>query len=244
MRKKFIYIGLLILFIALVIFIALIIESPFSGAISKIVTTYNLSAGSGGFYDVPLSTSNSIRSMIYVALNGSANVYLFNTSTFAAWSSRVQGNASADGLASARSLGTGIGSLIESNVNISQITLTDNLSATKVNGSVAGFGGFNGTAYVVIDNTKGSRSSNGVVRGVIVYLGLTQSNLGTYESIGAEVLVAGIAEIALGIAGIVLIVYGVMKKAPEAAEYPGGAKGAASKEYIDSLYKNVGKKKK
>lgn len=252
MRKKFIYIGLILLAIAVVVFLAFVLVSPFSGAVSKIITTYNVSASSGGFYYVPVVTSNSIRSLIYVALNSSANIYLFNTSTFQAWSSRMQGNATASGLAYARTLGPGSGALIESNVNVSQILLAENLSSAKLNGSVAGLSGFNSTAYVVIDNTNGSRSRNTSVRGVVLYFGLTQSNFSMYEGIGLEALAVGLAEIALVIAGIVLVIYGAIKKDPnieteagaEKSAARGAAKGETSKEYIDSLYKNVGRRKK
>jgi hypothetical protein len=245
MRKKFVYIGLILLVIAVVMFIIFVITSPFSGVLSKITTMYNVSVSSGSFYDVPLSTTNALRGLVFVKLfNGSANVYLFNASTFQAWNSKVQGNATASGIASARTLGPGIGALIASNVNVSQITLTENLSATKANASVVGFSGFNGTAYLVIDNTEGSASSNTIVKGAVLYLALTQSNLSMYEGIGAEVLIIGIVEIALIIAGLVLVIYGAMKKDSDAVPGTIDAKGEASKEYIDSLYKNVDKKKK
>ena len=252
MRKKFIYIGLLLLAIAVVAFFVFVIASPFSSAISKIVTTYNVSVSSDGFYYVPVSVSNSIRSIIYVALNGSTNVYLFNASTFHTWSSKIQSNSTASGLAEARLLGTGIGSLIEHDVNVSQILLTDNLSTSNITETTTGFSGFNGTAYVVIDNTRGSRSNSTAVKGAVLYFGLTPSNLGLYQGVGFEVLGAGIFEIALIIAGLVLIIYGALKKDPNietgamgaAGKANDAAKGGPSKEYIDSLYKGVDKKKK
>jgi hypothetical protein len=248
MRKKFVYIGLLIFIIAAVVFFTLSTTTIFGNAFSKGVVVVNTTAESGGFSYAPVATGgNAILITVYTVLSGRANVYLFNSSAFNSWSGYMHSNSPGSGLAYARRLGTAGSSVVENDVSSSELLLTENLSSTGQNGSVVALGGFNGTAYLVIDNTKGSNSSNESVIGVVSYLRVTPSNLSLYRSISMEAGVISLSDLALGIAGIALIVYGIFKREPgiEAAMHGKGAeKEQISKEYIDTLYKDVDKKGK
>ena len=244
MRKKFIYIGLALLAIAVVIFFALGSVSLF-GSISKGLVTTNVTVTSGGFADVPVTTANASLVVLYVATNGNANIYLFNASTFNSWNVSMHGNGPADGLAYATALGTNSSRVIESNVMISELLLMENLSAANQNNSILDIGRFGGIAYLVIDNSMGSPSYNTPIRGVVSYMRLTSDTIGAYKSTIIEAAVIVGADFVLGLAGIILIIYGLLRKAPGAGT-EASVKGAEpmSKEYIDELYKNVDRKKR
>ena len=246
MRKKIVYIGILLFILAVAVFIAYtyIGSSVFSNAVTKVLTTSNLTISAGSFSYAQVSTANSTGDLIVAFSSGKVNMYLFNFSTFSAWSGYIRSNTSASGISYARSIASN-GSVVENNVNASEFLLTGNLSLSRPNVSVRNIRYFNGTAYVVMDNTKGSDSYDSTLRAVVSYFGLTQANIGAYASIGTEAAILIAAIIALGIAAIILIVYGLMKSEPGSAfgtGLRGGGREQASKGYIDELYKNVGKK--
>ncbi len=240
MRKKIFYIGIAIFVIALILFF--VSGTLYSSTLSRVIITKNLTVNSGGFAFAPVGTGDASLVAVYAASTNNTNVYLFNSSAFGLWSSHMTGNYTASGLAFARTLGTSNTAVINENTSGSQIILTQGPSDLGINGSVIGLDQFNGTAYVVIDNSKGSYSSNTALKAVVSYFKMTSANLNTYEEIAITELVV----ILVGIAGIILAVYGAIKKPPSPAAEP-GAKSAAgdpsSKEYIDSLYKNVDKSK-
>jgi hypothetical protein len=245
MRKKFIYIGLALLAIAAIIFFALGSISLFGGILSKGLTTSNVTVASGGFSYVPVTTVNASLIVLYTATNGKANIYLFNTSAFYSWSNRMHGNSSSSGLAYATALGTNSSRAIDSNVEVSELLLTKNTSTADQNSSILSIDNFGDTAYVVIDNSMGSTSYNTSIRAVVSYLRLTSDTLGAYNSTIIEAVVIVGADFILGVAGIILIIYGFLRRAPDSGTEAVG-KGAEpmSKEYINALYKNVDKKKR
>jgi hypothetical protein len=244
MQKKILYSGLLLLAVAVILFFVIGVGMPFKDILTKSLTTTNVTISSSGFSYVPIATSNAMMIAIYMVIGGNANIYLLNESAFYEWSSNMHGNSSANGLALVRQIAIGNKSIIISNSNSSQILLTQNTSAINSNESIAGLSSFNGTAYVVIDNSNGSESRNMTLKAVVSYFKLTQSSLNTYKGMGMQILIATGIDIILVIAGIVLLVYGALKKSQNEIAIGGkqAEEAAVSKEYIDALYKKVGKK--
>lgn len=241
MRKKIFYIGILIFAIAAVLFF--VSGALYSNALARVLTTTNLTVSSGGFSFAAVQTGNSSLVAVYAVASNRTNMYLFNASAFNAWRNYISGAHLQSGLAYAQALGTPGTSFIDSNTLSSQFILTTNQSELGANSSVIGLSQFNGTAYLVIDNTNGSNSYNTSLKGVVSYFKMTSANLDIYNKIA----ITELAIIVLGIAGIITTIYGAIKKAPDSAAVT-AAKGSAeepvSKEYIDSLYKNVGKGRK
>lgn len=189
MRKNVLYLGILLFVIAIVAFA--IWHSLFLNAASKVLpplenhTLTNLTTGVGEFTYLNVPTGNdTIDTLIFGGLTGRANVYLFDSKTFYTWAGDVAlNNVSARGLAYARDIATTNASVVESNVtkfaflivgnqtypkpNMSKIYVpSHNLTAYVVNG------GTNMAEYVVIDNTKGSASSNTMVQSSVFRVGL------------------------------------------------------------------------
>jgi len=189
-----------------------------------------------------VETGNTSLVALYSISSGKANIYLFNASAFHLWSSHMDGNSSFSGLAYARNISTNGSSVINNNTTTSQIIITTNQSTSDANSSIIGLNQFNGTAYLVIDNTKGSYSYNTTLNGVVSYFKLTAANYNMYN----DIAITELAIILLGVAGLIITVYGALKKPPTTESEAGmGASAAepASKEYINSLYKSVGKGK-
>jgi hypothetical protein len=242
-RKKIFYIGISVFAIALILFFVSV--SLYSHALSRVPIISNLTISRGGFSFAQVETGNTSLVALYAISSGKANIYLFNASTFHLWSSHMNSNSSFSGLAYARSISTSGTSVINNNTNTSQIIITTNQSTSDANSSVIGLNQFNGTAYLVIDNTKGSYSYNTTLN--VSYFKLTAANYSMYNNIA----ITELAIILLGVAGLIITVYGALKK-PQTTESEAGTGASAgepvSKEYINSLYKNVdkgkGKKKK
>jgi predicted Co/Zn/Cd cation transporter (cation efflux family) len=96
--------------------------------------------------------------------------------------------------------------------------------------------------YVVIDNTPGSNSSKISVDGVITYIPLQLSSLVIYE-------VPMILALVVGVAGLIVIIYGLVKKGGQDllnAMQPndGMAREQRDKEYLEQIYKGVDSDKK
>ena len=236
MRKKIFYIGISVFAIALILFF--VSGSLYSHALSKVLITSNLTISSGGFSNATVETGNTSLVALYAISSGKANIYLFNASTFHLWSSHMNGNSSFSGLAYARSISTSGTSVINSNTTTSQIIITTNQSTPAANSSIIGLNQFNGSAYLVIDNTKGSYSYNTTLNGVVSYFKLTAANYSIYNNIA----ITELAIILLGVAGLIITVYGALKKPPiteSEADAEASAGEPVSKEYINSLYKNV-----
>jgi hypothetical protein len=170
-------------------------------------------------------------------LSGTVNIYIFNTSNFDLWQRHVAGNTSVNGLRYAQALYHGNSSFIYANT---PLIIWKNASSVLPKSGL-----YNNSIYVAIDNTNGSASSNRTVDARVVYLILDPATTAKYDSLASNQLYTGFATFVLFLAGMALAIYGVMKKDVQrpGAQVPTGNK-EANKDYIDSLYKNIDKKKR
>jgi hypothetical protein len=164
------------------------------------------------------------------------NVYIFNASAFSLWQRHMAGNASVNGLQYAKTIYPGNSTFISASTTL---VMPENGSAVLPKGAL-----FNNSVYVVLDNTNDSPSSGNTVNARVVYLILDSATTTRYHMLASNQTYVGVAALVLFIAGVVLAIYGIVKKEPQssAVQVP-TSKKAADKEYIDSLYKNVDNKK-
>lgn len=235
MKKKIVLIGVALLVLAIVF---LAIDSTIGIGGSK-PTTSNFTVGADNFSYLPVEYNSSIAILaIETLLSSPTNIYILNGSAFSAWSSRIKGNSSADGLAYIEKMGVN-SSYVASNRSIATIpislegnkVLQNNLTLNKI--------------YVVIDNTHGSKSYATQVNATVSYLTIVSTKVSSTLAIS---LVFSVGFILLLVAGIIVIVYGILKKDVENAAQ-GAAKGVSAKEqkdkeYVDQLYKGIKSKKK
>ncbi len=246
MRKKLIYSGLLLLAAATAVFLSAgYVNRALGGGMTSDVPTVivNRTVPSNGFAYVAINTSDAQTVIVSAALSAPVNVYLFNASGFGSWQQLVSAaGGSAGGLGSARGLYQSNSTFV-----FEQTQLLLPVNASKV---LPGNQLYNSSIYVVIDNTEGSASSNAAVSARVMYLGLDEALMAEYRGqLGYPYGTAvgmGLASILLFLGGVTLVVYGVMKKEPQAARVAETLKNSeyASESYIDALYKDVDKRTK
>lgn len=235
MMKKLVYSGLLLILISIIIFFAA--NFALSGNMASNFPSKNITLPSDSSSYMLLNTSDAPTSIVSAALSSAVNLYVFNTSNFDLWQHHMASNASANGLKYAQSLYPANSSFIFANT---ALLLPANASGVLPKNKL-----YNNSIYFVIDNTNGSSSSNKTVNAKVVYLVLDSAILTRYRSLANNQMYAGIIALALFIAGIVTIIYGLVKADVQgpSVQVP-TSKKAASKDYIDSLYKNVSKQKR
>ncbi len=252
MRKKFIYIGLILIVVAFVLLFAA--ASVLSSTAKSFLTEQNITVSSMSFDKVQLLMAN--QSMIVAMISTKpVNLYLFNSSGFAAWTTVLSSSNTPSGYLSALSLeGSGLlfGYSDARTATIPYESTLGNETPFYTNNAVTGL--LSGTYYIVVDNTNGSSSYLESFNASLLYPSQTQPNEHSKEDLAAGGLVVlGISFFALLIAGIILIAYGIIKKPPEEAATPQQGskvplqpkeKGAMSDEQIDKLYKKLEKKSK
>jgi len=226
MRKKILYIGLLLLVASIVVLYASSAEAE--GMIKNFASSKNITVLNDSFYAMPVQSQNSINAItaIIVMSNSSLNEYVLNASTFSAWSAYMQGNKTASGIHYATMLNKSNSSLIYSNKKVLSIVLPRSKS--------------NANMYLVIDNTYGSNSSKINVPASITVLPMPTNSILPFA--GAE-----IAGIIVLIASFVIIIYGLLRKAKVSQEtvLAEAGKGKDSDSaYIENLYKSIEKNKK
>lgn len=231
MIKKFVYYGLALIVIAIVIAIVsgYLLNSKVSGSVSSA----NITVNAGSFAYVAIPSGNYTALAAYVIMANSTNIYVMNGSTFSKWSSYLSLNRSASGLSRAQALGVNSSYIFEDkrSVYTQLFTQPGNSSNSSLN-----------SMYVVIDNTPGSNSSKISVDGVITYIPLQLSSLVIYE-------VPMILALVVGVAGLIVIIYGLVKKGGQDllnAMQPndGMTREQRDKEYLEQIYKGVDSDKK
>lgn len=236
MIKKIVYIGLLVFVIGLVAMFSNAATQNISGLSQAQPIASNFSINASSFYSAPLYISNLSLVIVLCNFSRPVNIYLMNSSGLSAWSR-------SEGLSRAESLeGKGTLLIVRNSTLFSLPSLQANNSSTHVLYSGLGKARFNpGTYYLVADNTNGSASSKDPVSGQIVYVPevpneTTQANLSQF---GTQIAFGAVGFIIV-LAGIVLIVYGLMK----APKVPGRKDGdTPSDEEVDRLYSGVEKQK-
>ncbi|HVC58245.1 MAG TPA: hypothetical protein VND15_02095 [Candidatus Acidoferrales bacterium] len=188
------------------------------------------------YTDIKVNASSMI--FITVATSNSSNIYLFNSSAFNTWSTQAS-NATANGEAYAAEV-NGRGLLYTyGNSSFVQLTLPDMARNSSYNFSRV----FNGNYYLVIDNTNSSAAKPMAISARAAYVVLNSNTVSSYLK-GITYGVGG--ALALIITGVVVIIYGFFKKKADgavAAVVQKTKSDTTSKEYIDSLYKDIEGKK-
>ena len=229
--KKFIYYGIALIVIAIVVALAsgYLLNSKVGGSVSS----ENITVNASGFEYVGIPNGNYTALAVYAIMANSTNIYVMNRSTFSAWSSYLSQNRGASGLSRAMALGVNSSYIFENKRSI--YTQVFAQPGSGANSSLNGM-------YVVIDNTPGSNSSAISFEGLVTYIPLQLSSLVIYEVPMILALVAGIA-------GLIVIIYGLVKKGGQSlanAMQPndGMTKDQRDKEYLEQIYKGVDSDKK
>jgi hypothetical protein len=229
MRKKLVFIGIGLLVLAVILFVlsGYLLTKGFSGNISF----NNITIGAHNFsYSAIHYNKNSSAMAVYALLGSPADIYVFNSSTFTRWYAYMNPNKSVgNGYHYASSIDANSAYLF-SNATIQVIPLDFKNYPVPTNGS--------GSLYIVIDNTGGSKSAGTHVNASISYIPLNTSTVVTSAAVGYGVLISGLA-------GIILIIWGLLKK-DEQEKVKGADKDKVTsdqKRYLDQLYKGVKKGK-
>ncbi len=252
MDKKVLYIGLAFIIIAiLVLGLNLSTTSNIASGFSNVLVTQNISISSGGSAPLVLNASSSSYFFVIASLNKPANLYLFNQSGYSAWKANVSSNRT--GLAEAIMLeGRGVFAVYTNAINAT-LPPEDVPSATP--SYIFNKTGIYpaGKYYFLIDNTNGSVSTNSPITARLIYIPpLTNSsaNSGIYASLGAQVqqeVVLGALFFVLFVVGIAVVIYAFLRKPKPTVPNPSLPQKLPTnmdQSYVDSLYKNIEKRKK
>ncbi len=246
MKKKFIYIGIILLVVAFAMLV--LAGSMLKSTVNNLFTQKNVTIGPAAFsYEqVQLTRQPAIIAMISDA---PVNFYVFNSTGFLRWSSSMYPTNSPSGYKSALSLesaGLVYGYLGTKSATVPYSASIDNTTPFYETNSTS-LDNVTGTYYAVIDNTNGSASSANGVKASVLYESTSSSLSSSQAASAIGVLAAGASFFVLLIAGIALVIYGLVKKQPVAPGAPSPAQQAVQKsdmteEQIDQLYKNIKKK--
>lgn len=258
MRKKIVYIGLGLILASLIVFV--IAGNSTSSAINNLaqtVNTTNVTIAAHSFNALKLAApSNSLLLLAVSIQNGKANFYFFNSSAYATWTAGVGSNST--GLSRALSLeGKGVYVIYNGVFNASVPSSLVNASKSLLYTTNESKQYPAGTYYAVIDNTNGSVSSGMSLNGRIAYVppfnnaSLQGSQYSQLSGALKTGILYGLIFFILFVVGIIVVIYGVIKKpevdVAQAAAASGkvqASKQQMQKEYVDQLYKNVGKRKR
>lgn len=226
MKKKLVYLGGILIIIALIILVALIFQlNSLSSSFSSIDIT-NFTVPTSGFYGYAFNSSGKAHDIISV-VNDKLDVILFSAKGYDNWSR------SNETLSSAFKLNkTDLILVAYNTTNFTIPTSPSNLvyESNIINTSDLEEGILpKGNYTLVFYNGNGSFSKNSSVKGVISYL--SASKVKEYSSKMYHMAIYGVTMTILIIIGVILILYGVFKKDKKAPEVK-----SSESEYIDKLY--------
>ncbi|MGC8694555.1 MAG: hypothetical protein ACP5RI_02970 [Candidatus Micrarchaeia archaeon] len=253
MIKNIVYIGVLILIIAIIILFyegSLLSNINFSSVLSNMTVVKNYTIKSNSFvtYPINLNTSSIITTVLLV--RSKINFYLMNNTAFSKWSSEVENGSS--GLVSAESLeGKGVFDIFN---NITNATLPEglvrNITTTPLYSSPTSILNI-GNYRIVLDNTKGSASFFKSVNASFMYIPpITNATINNpafsniKSSLDAGMWIGGIFFLIL-LVGLALIIYGLLKKPKVITiKTEEGGKEKLDLSDIDKLYEGIEEKEK
>ncbi len=226
MLKRTVFIGIALIVVALVLFA---ISGEVAKSSSGPLRITNLTVAPESYSYTAVTYSNNASAIaIYAFINKPANIYVLNGSAFSEWSSHVSGNVS--GIAYAHEIGVN-SSYIVQNKTLAIIPLIVNGTASN---SIS-------TVYVVVDNTNGSPSSASRLNVSVSHVEVKGSAIVVTSALSFGFII-------LIIAGIIVLIYGLVKKPKAVEPFPGNETpdkaDRNSKEYIDNLYKVASGKRK
>lgn len=256
MIKKIVYIGLILLATALIVFmVSGGISSEISQNLQGLAQSQNLTIPQNSFSYVAMPLSNSSTFYLAVAnFSKPINVYLLNNSAFASWKSAVSGNTPVNSLGVAVSLEGKGAFYIYNSVTIATIpAYLGNANITPLYSASINKTYAAGNYYFVMDNTNDSSSALQVQSRVAYLPPVTNSSLktGAFANIGNEFqqeVYLGVFFFIFLVLGVIILVWGVMKKPKNEGEQaaPGWkpqTKGELNPKYVNQLYKNVRRKR-
>jgi hypothetical protein len=254
MRKKIVYSGIALVLIAvLILFISgkyLLPQFPLGEQLM------NVSAN--GFSYATLNVTPPSTIVFIGRSTAPLNVYVMDSAGFAAWKSQV--TISHDGLSYAYNLSK-LGEVLAifTNTTVVSLPVLSNATSTPYISNASAQSGYAaGQYYLVFDNTNGSASKSTTVQEQLVLpVYLLNGSVGTetanqFKSMLTNTAVAGLAFLILLIVGILVAVFGLIKKpktAQPAASPQGGvgqvqppstpqtAKEKESEKQIDAIYR-------
>jgi hypothetical protein len=190
MMKNYLYAGVAILAISIVLFFA---TSQFV-TIGSPTQSVNVTALQGGIAYVPIHMNASSVAVVGVEAAANVNIYLLNQSVFSGLVSYL----------SANSMRSGYAYVSNAMVSANDIFLNSSTTFISVYQATQNESS-NYTDYAVVDNSRGSYSTNSSVFAIVVYKSYNYSS----SLNGSLVFLIPVAGIILGLA---LIVYGAIKK--------------------------------
>lgn len=224
MIKKFALIGAALIIAAIAVFFlaSYFLTSSLGGTIAMLNSTIPAS----GYNSVRINYANSTTIVaLYTIIARPVNLYVMNQSTYSAWSGYMATHANASGISEAGRLGLGS----------TQMYKNETAGLIPVETNNIGKAGKSGSIYVVLDNTPGSPSSGNSINSTISYVPVKSTGILVSAAVGYGCFIAGIA-------GIILLIYGLIKKGKQSEEQK-IEKDRSDKEYVDRLYRNVKKRK-
>lgn len=223
MLKKITYIGVALMLIALVVIIvtALLLNHTIGSKLER----YNLTVGAHNYTYVKIVQNTTLVSMVYEVSSGPSNLYVVNSSVLAGMKAYLSGNPSA----SAYSY------ITSAKVDPNDTQLNSTHAAVTLYNLPSKAANKTDVLYVVLDNTKGSSSATSALNATVLFVKFN-------PSAGIAYSLTYIVCIIVFIAGIVVTVYGLLKKDSVVGDVT-KPMGKDDQEYIDSLYKNVDKGK-
>lgn len=231
MRKKIVYIGLLLMALSVALFVSVSSSSLNVPHGQQLVE--NMTIPVLGYKAMPITANGTSAIEFYTASSSASNVFLFNQSAFTAWNSSMPSQPY-NGLKLAESL-EGMGAMvIYSGTPAALVPPTLSYPPAYISNALNESTGVvpAGAYYAVIENMNGTLVNANPINATFVYLPAVTSKLASQSFIrfSAE----GIAAILLFVAGIVLAVYGAMRPSPAQA-----AKGVPTQAEVDALYHGI-----
>ncbi len=263
MMKKVVYVGLLLIVIAVIIAIAgSFIGSNSLQGLQQSITQQNITVAAGTYQSVQLNNPNA-SSLVIIAEHSSSpvSVYLFNSSGFSLWKTALSANSEISGLQDAISL-AGEGAIyIFNDSTLAIMPYNTSSSSTQSNtGAISSRPLYYpahvllpiGTYYIVVDNGQSGVSVNSRVA---YSAPVPEQNVTTQliSPVAKELAFAaafGTVVFVLFIIGMVITIWGLFKRPSDygtvgkISEPPDRADEKAMNKYVDQLYKGVGKSKR
>ncbi len=241
MKKRVVYSGIIVLVIGIVV---LLVSGNLAHSILP-VTQYNVSVGKGSYTEMSTNITNSSRFFMIFESKEYTNLYLFSSSAYSKWQAYITGNKNASGLLKAQQLeGNGTEAIFANVVIATFPEVVNKTSSASYSTNISKI--FPGEYYIVIDNTNGSKSSSMSFNATVLLpeAGYLSGKISGSSSL-TELAVLGLVMIALFILGLVLVIYGLISKPKTGIGTLNiNPSDRVSNEYVDELYKGIGKGKK
>ncbi len=239
MQKRLVYFGLLLIVLSIILFgvIANSTSSTFSKLYGDLVYK-NITINPNSLYYISINSTTASPMLVGIGMHSPALVFLFNASSFSAW---MSGSGPKSGLGGALLLeGKGLMLAYNNTRNVSIPAEPNSALEYQSNSSGINLGELPIGGYkFVIDNANGSSSSNTAINATYVFL--PSSSVANITSGTSGMGLLSVAALILFILGVVLLVYGIIKRSPSTSKsvVAGLSGGTPSDEAIDQLYKSI-----